>query len=351
MIKMFDIFNLFWLYATNSRLRRDIKVFKYSTNLYAHYAWGLLEETSIAPILKNPQTLDEIADKGGVNNRVMLETLFDTLVGRNVLRFKNGEYHFNKKPTFSQKEYDYIATHYPGAVKWSHFLYDRAKPCLLEGSNHVDTGFSDDNSLKLWDSILEGPLYAMRQLAITELTNSLKENAQVADIGSGSGIALVDILSKSDEDIQLTGFDYSSKMLERSKERIGKFIKKSDSALQQENAENVRLIRHNLLDDFPKEHKFDAVFISLVINHISPEKREIVFDKIKSVMSPGATLVIFQLVNQSRFDRVFSDWLLHVVPSHQGFPVKDDYINMLSSKFNINKVAFRGNIIVAKNGR
>jgi ubiquinone/menaquinone biosynthesis C-methylase UbiE len=310
-----------------------------------------LEETSIATTLKTPHTLDEIADKSGINNRQMLQSLLDTLVGRNVLRFERGEYRFLKKPTFSQKEYDYIAFHYPGAVEWSHFLYDRAKPCLLKGSDHVDTGFDDDNSLRLWDSILEGPLYAMRQLAINELTGNLKENARVADIGSGSGIALVDILSKSDKDIQLTGFDYSSKMLERSKERIRRFIKKSDSDIRQENAEKVLLIRHNLLDDFPKGHKFDAVFISLVINHIPPEKRGIVFDKIKSVMKPSATLVIFQLVNQSKFDRVFSDWLLQVVPSHKGFPVKDEFITMLSDKFDIEKVSFRGNIIVAKNGR
>ncbi len=350
-IKMFGLLNLFWRYATNPRLRKDIKVFKYSTNLYAHYAWKLLEETSAASILKKPQTLDEIADKGGIKNGIMLESLLDTLVGRNVLRFENEKYSFHKEPKFSQNEYDYIASHYPSAVEWSHFLYERAKPCLLEGSDHVDTGFDDDNSLKLWDSILEGPLYAMRQLAISELTKNLNEGAHVADIGSGSGIALVDILSKSDENIELTGFDYSSKMLERNKERIGKFVKKANSDIQRENAKKVQLVRHNLLEDFPRGHSFDAVFISLVINHIPPEKRVMVFDKIKSVMKPDATLVVFQLVNQSRFNKVFSDWLLHVVPSHKGFPVKDEFITMLSDKFDIERVSFRGNITVAKNGR
>jgi len=337
-------------YLRDPRLRRDLKILKIARKGYAFYGWELLEKMQVSEMLKRPISVNEIMKEKGVKNGVMLETLLDFLVGCGTLSFDTRYQFKGKKPEFSDLEYNFIRKHTPGSADWTHFLCDHAEETLMEGHPPKITGFTDDKFLDLWDSLMEGPLHSLRLLAMEKLISKLKEGMIIADLGSGSGIALVEILSTCKKRINLFGFDSSVGMIERSRRRIEKFKEEHKTPIDRENARNVQLILHDLTDDFPDENKgkFDLVFLSFVVNHIPPEKRDGFFKNISSILKKDGWLVMAQLINQSKFDRNFSDWLLWVTPTHQGFPFRDEYLAMLARNFSEVKDYLHGNIIVAR---
>jgi len=338
-------------YLRDPILRRDLKILKTARKGYAFYGWELLEKIQVPDMLKRPVSVTEIMEEKGIKNRIMLETLLDFLVGYGTLDFDNGMYQSKgKKPEFSDSEYNFIRKHTHGSAEWTHFLCDHAEETLLKGHPPHITGFTDDKFLDLWDSLMEGSLHSIRLLAIEKLISKLKEGMMVADLGSGSGIALVEILRSSKKRINLFGFDSSIGMIERGRRRIERFKKEHNTPMDRENAMNVQLVPHDLMDDFPDEDegRFDMVFLSFVVNHIPPEKRDGFFKNINSILKKDGWLVMVQLINQSKFDRNFSDWLLWVTPTHQGFPFRDEYLTMLRENFSWVNDHLQGNIIVAR---
>lgn len=345
---LYDVFFFFSNYLTNPKLRKDLKVLGISQRGYAYHSWELCKKIKISKLLEHPQSVDDIIRIKKIKNRDMLESLLDFLVGQRILNFRKNKYKFSgKAPKYMRSDDAFIKKNCPGSWEWSHYLYKHAEETLIEGHPHFKTGFFDTNALELWDYVLEESLHSLRLIAIKKLISNIKRDMKIADLGCGSGIALVEILANSKEEIKLVGFDNSEEMIRRSKERIEKFKEEYPTPLNKRNVDTVELVYHNLTEKFPKDEKFDIVFLSLVISYIPKEKRDEFFKNINNILKKEGKVIIFQLLNQSKFNRVFSEWLLYVVPGFCGFPFKDEYLRMLKGNFRDIKSYFRSNIIVA----
>jgi len=171
---------------------------------------------------------------------------------------------------------------------------------------------------------------------------------RIADLGAGSGVGLVHILAMTNKRIYLVGFDSSEGMLRRNRDKIRRFAEVANRSVDRENIKNLRLVRHDLTEEFPKGEKFDIVFLSFVVNHIPVDKREKFFENINSILKENGLLIMAQLINQSKHDRNFADWLLWVTQTHQGFPFKNEYLAMLSKYFKDIKGYLNSNIIIAR---
>lgn len=320
---------------TDSRLRNDIKALKLATKTYTHHAWELCKQMGIDGIIKSASTLKEIANKTKIKNIPMLEAMLDFLVGRNVLGWNNNSYFLKNAPkNLTSYERAFVEKHYGGSIKWSEFMYERAAEVLRNGKAHDIAGFNSPKVVELWDSVMQGPFYSLRRIAIRKLLKGLPNGARVADLGCGSGGEIIEMLSLSNKVLHITGFDNSNAMLQKAKTAVKNFEAKN--SIQSQNAAAVQFIQYNITEDFTnlnKFNKFDGVFASLVLHHLENQEREILLNRIKNILKPYGRLILFQLVNESKFQRIFSDWLMFVVPSHRGFPFRKDYLDMLNHNF------------------
>jgi|GEM_PF-5623873 len=336
-------------YLKNPRLRKDLKVLKISQRGYTYHGWKICKKIRIVKCLEKPMSIDEIIRMKKIKNKEMLEALLDFLVGQGILNFTNNKYVLaGKEPKYSEEDEIFIKTNCPGSWEWSHFLYKHAEEVLVGGHPHFKTGFTDTKVLSLWSAVFEESLHSIRQIAIEKVTSNLKKDAKIADLGCGSGISLIEILANVNNEINLVGFDNSKEMIRRSEEMINKLVEGYPTQINKRNVENLQLSLHNLTEGFPKDEKFDVVFLSLIISYIPKDKRNDFFRDINNILKEDGRVVIFQLINQSKFDRIFSDWLLYVVPNYHGFPFKDEYLKMLSDNFKNIKCYMNSNIIVAR---
>jgi ubiquinone/menaquinone biosynthesis C-methylase UbiE len=163
---------------------------------------------------------------------------------------------------------------------------------------------------------MTGPLYSLRQQAVKKLLKNVKEDDSIVDYGCGSGTSIVEILEKAKKPIRIDGIDNSTEMLDLARERIKTINIKH---------KNVGLRKMDLSKKFKFAHPFDHAFASVLINHIPEDQREMFYKRVAENLKENGTFVIFQLVNKDKFNRIFSDWLLNVVPSHKGFPFLDEY--------------------------
>lgn len=328
-------------FTTDKRLRDDIKAIKIAGKGYAFYGFELCKKTGIITELeKKPQTVSSLSKKLNLKNTKMLEALLDFLVGKKILEFKENKYSLKGliPQPFTPQEQEFIDTQYKGSQDWTLYFYEFAEEALRQGTKHKKTGFDDKKSIDLWDSVMMGPLYSLRKIAVKKLLRGINSNERIVDYGCGSGTSIIEILEKSNKPMEIIGLDTSKEMLKMAEERI--------NLLKTKNG-NVKLIKKDLSKAFHFNPPFDHAFASILINHIPENKREQFYAQIAKSLRPNGKLVIFQLVNKDKFNRIFSDWLLNVVPSHHGFPFLDEYLNQLRKYFSKTEVMLDGMIIIA----
>jgi cyclopropane fatty-acyl-phospholipid synthase-like methyltransferase len=219
---------------------------------------------------------------------------------------------------------------------------------LLTGKAPKETGFEHKKSLELWDGIMQESPYSLRVIAIKKLLKGINPNAKILDLGCGGGIGLEMILKNASVPIQLFGADASEKYLSNAKARLERIGSELDNEIAKENLRNTKLSIINANKKLPKKQKFDAVFMSIALNHISEKRRPKLFKEIKDILNKKGVLVIFQLIHQSKFNRNAICWLMHTVPSHDEYPFRDEYVAALKEQFTNMKEYFNGTIIVAK---
>jgi len=328
-------------YLINDRLRKDVKSIKIADKGYTYYAYTLCKKVGIIDELSNPKDLDTISKKLKLKNKKMLEALLGYLVGKNIINYQKGTYAFSGliPSDFSESEQKFISQHYPGSEEWTLTLYGFAENCLKNSKTYDQTGFNDGKMIELWDSVLTGPLYSFRLEAIKKLISNLKDGSKIVILGCGSGTEIEDIFNKSDKEIQIIGVDSSAAMINKCKTRFSKNYEKN-------NKTDFKVL--DLSKDFSLGTGYDAAFLSVVVHHLPEEQREQLYKKVSKMLRPNGRFVLFQLVNRSKFDRIFSDWLLYVVPSHNGFPILEQYQKELSRYFSKIDLEFNGMITVAQ---
>lgn len=328
-------------YVLNKRLRDDLKAIKIAGKGYSFYAYDLCTDAGIIKELSiKPKNVSELSKKLKLKNTPQLTALLDFLVGKKALKYSNNKYSLTGvvPKGFSAEEDEFVEEKYPGSSEWSLLFYKHALESLKQGSRHEHLGFDDKKASELWDEVMLGPLRSFRHLAVKELLKDSDKISSIVDYGCGAGTSIVEILEEAKTPIRLIGVDNSVKMLELARERV-KMI----------NVKNkyVELKKRDLSKPFTFKPKFDRAFCSILMNHIPQKKRADFYKLVSSNLNENGKFVIFQLVNKNKFERVFSDWLLFVIPSHQGFPFLEDHVADIKKSFSKVEVHLGGLIVVA----
>ncbi len=331
---------------TNKRLKEDILSLKAAKSCYIHFAWDLLEEMQIIKYLSNPQTLNQIAEKAEIKDLKFLETILDFLVGAKHLAHTDNKYFVSQPPKKSiKKDLNYLSEKCPGSTEWTFWLLKKSKETLKSGTKISESGFDSEKGLRLWEQVMNESPYAMRQITISQIEDKLNNKNLIADIGCGGGIGLEDILLRTNNPIKLYGIEVSKKYLLKAKKRVGSLANELTDT-KKLNCKKTEFLIHNFVKN-KSDLKFDAVFLSLVINHINEKDRYSFFKNISESMKKDSKLVTFQFVNQSKYQRS-PMWVMHNIPSHVEFPYKEELITTLHKIFPKVKVLFNGIIIVCE---
>jgi len=331
---------------TNKRLRQDVKSLKAAKKCYIIYAWELIEDFQLNSFMHQPKTLKEIINFSKIKDEKFIETILDLLVGSKNLKFENNKYSLLKKPNYSiQTELKHLEEHCPGSTEWTHWLRKKSKETLITGKKIHSSSFDEAKGILLWEKLMKESPYSLRQISIHQIANKLKNNNEIIDIGCGGGIGLEEILLTSNEPFNLWGLEVSKNYIDKAKKRIKK-IESELSEQKLKNTKNTKFIIKDLTKG-PLNKKFDAIFISLVVNHISKADQQKFFKNLKKMMTVNSILVTFQFLNNSKFERS-PMWVMHNIPSHKEFPYKEEYIQMLKQIFPIVKTKFGGTIITCK---
>lgn len=331
---------------TNQRLRQDIQSLKAAKACYVWYAWELIEELGIDRQIKTWSSISTISKTTGIKNKIFLETLLDILVGSKNISYKNGKYKLLRPHAGGiEKDLRHLEKYCPGSTKWTHWLRNLSKNTLVTGKKVAAASFDSAKGIDLWEEVMQESPYALRQIAIEQISDKLNRNKKILDVGCGGGIALEEILLKANGKISLNGLEVSKKYLQKARKRVASLKLKLDGT-KQENAKNTKYIVKNLVNS-PLNQKFDAIIMSLVVNHIAATQHKAFFTNLKSMMNKDSVLVTFQFLNQSKFERS-PMWVMHNIPSHKEFPYKAEFINTLKEVFPEVKILFNGIIIVCK---
>jgi len=348
MVTASEKLGIFFMMVGDSRLRNDIKALRYAAVIYKAYAWELCEEIGIVTLLKQGSTAERIMKAKGIKNKIFLEHLLDFLVGVKVLKYVSGKYIFIKAPGFEKKKYAYLKKNYPYSVEWTHALRKKAKNTLITGERRFDASFDHRRFLELWDGIMRESPWSFRKLAIKKFCRSIKPDASILDLGCGSGVSTEQILLGCAKPVNITGMDNSEESLKKAKKTLENLYRSTTNQLVRKNIKNVMFIRSDLSKGIPTSKKYDVIFMSLLVNHIPENRRRAFFKSVQKALSGKGTMVVFEIVHKSRFERV-AMWVMHAVPTHQQYPFRDEYIRMLKDVFSDVKSYFDGMIVVAKN--
>jgi len=336
--------------AFDDRLKYDIEAFKSSAPLFINKAWNLLEEVGADTLLHNGITVNQLMEEKNIKNKEMLECMLDTLVGSGVLKYKDSKYFFLNSPKpATTEQMDFLQKYYAGSLRWIEFVSSKAKQTLVEGKAPKETGFEHEESLELWDTIMEESPYSGRIITINKFVSELKDDSSVLDLGCGGGIGLEAILRNVNKNIDIVGAEVSKEYLERAKIRIRKISSETTNQLIRDNLNRLQFIHFDPNKGMPKNRKYDAVFISIVLNHIKPEKRGDLFKDIKDLLNENGILALYQLIHQSKFNKNPICWIMHTVPSHIEYPFREEYIKELKNHFKSVEEFMNGVVVIARN--
>lgn len=328
------------------RFRQDLMSLKSSKPCYEVFAWELINDLKIVPLLEKGATIDEIAKHKRIKHKIFLETILDVLVGAKSLKYSKKKYKLVAPLDKDiSKELNYLETHCPGSTEWTHWLRKNSKKTLLTGKPFKQSSFEAKRGIELWEQVMkEGP-YSLRQIVIDELEHKLQNNNEIIDIGCGDGIALEEIIHRSTKPINLTGLEVSEKYLDRAKLRIKKLGNKL-TGIKKENCKRTKFIVKDLTKSNLNK-KYDALFMSLVANHIHSKDHKKFFQNVKKIMKKDSVFITFQFLDKSKFERS-PMWTMHNIPSHKGFPKKEKFLNTIQNVFPNTKIMFDGTIIICK---
>jgi len=331
------------------RQKFDANAFSASSPLFIAKAWELLSEMGIDKLVNNGSTFEEIITEKNIKNKNMLECILDTLVTSGVFSYKNEKYYFNKEPTMpTNEQIDFLKNHYKKSLEWVDFVFSKAKITLEQGKAPKETGFDHEKSLELWDNIMEESPYSGRLLTIKKFINNAEEGTKILDLGCGGGIGLEAVLTSTDKKIYLVGAEISSEYLKRAKNRINQLEKSTKNYNIKDNIKRLKFINYSPEEGLKIEGKFDVVFTSLVLNHLTIDERKKLFNSIWNVLRKNGVFASYQLIHISKFQKNPICWIMHTVPTHVEYPFKDEYISALKDKFSSVEEYLGGVAVIAK---
>jgi len=329
------------------RLKQDLQAFAAIRPLFVNLGWGLLNELDCTDLIKKGASLKELMEKREIKNKKMLETILDILVGNGVLKHEKNKYSFVSIPQPNKKEdIDFLKKNYNRSMEWIAICFKDAKEVITSGKPKDKAGFDDEKGLELWDAIMCESPYSLRKKAILIFTKELKDGNSVLDFGCGGGIGLEQILLETSKNIFLDGMDTSGNYLERAKKRMQHLYTNTQSEIIKRNIKKIQFTLFDPKKPLPKNKKYDVIFLSIVLNHIKEEKHAKLFKELKSMLKRNGRLVIYQLINQSKYNRV-PIWVMHVVPSHQEYPFRETYLRNIKKNFRNVDCFFDGTITVS----
>jgi len=332
---------------SDKRMRMDVKALKYAAEGYKSYAWELCKSVGIDIPLKSGADIEEIMRENEIRNRVFLEHVLDFLTGEGVLEYRNGKYVLVNEP----KGFDGSAGHrflkkyYPNSVEWTNVLRKKSKKTLMTGRKDFSAGFDHKRFLMLWEGIMKESPWSFRRMAIQKFSKKISDGADILDLGCGSGVSTEQILLECRKPVRITGMDQSETSLKRARKRIEDMKTGIKDPVLKGNLERIRLEKHNVLQGVPTRKKYDVIFMSLLLNHVPPERRRGFFINVKKMLKENGAVVVYQIIHQSRFRRA-PMWVMHAVPTHRDYPFRDDYLNMLHEVFGEAKPYLGGTIVV-----
>ena len=313
----------------NKRLEQDLTALTMVKKILIRLAIELLQKKKVLNFLKTPQDLDTIAHNCKLKNKKMLENILDILVSEKILKYKNGYYLPEKIKTIDTgKEEKFLKENYKESLEWVVFVNEYSENTLTTGKPSKLTGFEEEKAVYYWNKIMEQSPYSLRALAIKELYKDLKSKSVILDYGCGSGVGLEQLIELSEIPIKLIGTDPSKKFFVKAKNRLDNLNFKSK--IKNKNKEDTILIDFKNLKYY--KGKCDAVFTSLIFNHISPVEYVKVFKKISSMLKPHGKFVIVQFLDFEKYNRN-PIWVMHNIPSHVEYPMKYKFISDLKSVF------------------
>lgn len=151
-----------------------------------------------------------------------------------------------------------------------------------------------------------------REQTINEIL-TLKENAQVLDIGCGVG-ELINAAIKSRPDLRLTGMDFSKKMLEISKDK-------------NKNVEHIHL-------NADKLSNVNRTYDCVVCTHSLPyyKDQEKIINEIANLLSKNGRLIIAFASANSIFDKIALS-LVKLTTGRAKYPSKASFESMIEEGF------------------
>jgi ubiquinone/menaquinone biosynthesis C-methylase UbiE len=188
----------------------------------------------------------------------------------------------------------------------------------------------------------EAPL-PLREYSIEKFIRHVPEGARILDYGCGSGIGVESILRKSQKKVFIVGADPSTKYLSIARKNLRRLYLTAKSDLLRENILRVRFVNSASL---PKSETYDAVFMSLVLNHVAEKERARLFKRVFRCLKAGGVFAIFQITHASKHDRS-PIFLMHVIPSHKDYPFRDALAEDLRSVFGNASVKLNGTVFLA----
>lgn len=307
------------------RLEKDLNSLTMVKKILVKLAIDLLEKTDVLNFLKTPHNLDAIANKCKLKNKKMLENILDVLVTEKILNYENGYYLPKKIKTIEvSNEEKFLKENYKESLEWVNFVNEYSENTLITGKPSKLTGFEEEKAIYYWNKIMEQSPYSLRTFAIKKAYEDLKPGSLILDYGCGSGVGLEQLIKLADVPVRFIGTDPSKKFFVEAKNRLKKLNFKKG------NKKNTKLIEFKKLNYY--KGKCDVVFTSLIFNHVPPEEYVKVFKKINSMLKPHGKFIIVQFLDFEKYNRN-PIWIMHNIPTHVGYPMKNRFIRDLKSVF------------------
>lgn len=108
----------------------------------------------------------------------------------------------------------------------------------------------------------------------------IRPQDNIAELGVGNGRNAI-LFAKRANKGKIIGFDISDDMIEKAKRKTKNF-------------ENIEIIKHSILEVYPKEYKnfFDIAFISFVFHGLEDDEKEKMLENLKEILKPGGRFYI-----------------------------------------------------------
>ena len=311
------------------RLKKDLLALKSVKPILINLALDLLEEKKVLDLLKTPKGLNEICEEAQIKHEKMLENMLDLLTGENFLEYSSGKYKLLKKDKLPQlEEEQYLKENYSESLEWVYFVNNYSSQTLSTGVPSKLTGFEEEKAIYYWNKIMEQSPYSLREIAIESLLENLDENSLILDYGCGGGVSLQQLIDKTTKRLYFYATDPSTKYFSSARERL----KNSESKTKtiEENKNLTQFIDFNEIKSYLG--KFDRIFASMVFNHVEEKDYKQVFTTLNELLKKGGKFGMIQFFDFSKFDRN-PIWIMHNIPTHKGYPMKEKFISDLKSVF------------------